>query len=327
MSIISTSAPGKAILFGEHAVVYGYPAIAVPVMQVSATVQISSVDNQPDGWIWLSALDIGVNSPSTKLPLDHPLILPIKLVPDELGIKNLPAMRIDIHSTIPVAAGLGSGAAVSVALIRAIAEFLGQPLSDDRVSTLAFSVEKIYHGTPSGIDNSVITYSKPIYFIRGEQPSGNRITRIGVGKTLNLVIGDTGIPSPTAATVGDVRQTWLAHPEIYNSLFTRIGELVKQARVALERGESELLGVLANENHALLTEIGVSCAELDRLVDAARASGAFGAKLSGGGRGGNMIALVPKEKVSKVVQALTSAGAVHAIACQVDGGNPEQRIK
>jgi mevalonate kinase len=327
MSKISTSAPGKAILFGEHAVVYGYPAISVPVLQVSATVQISSVDNKPEGWVWLSALDIGLNCPSTELPLDHPLILPIKLVADELGIKNLPAMRIDIHSTIPVAAGLGSGAAVSVALIRAIAEFLGQPLSDDHVSTLAFNVEKIYHGTPSGIDNSVITYSEPIYFVRGEQPSENCIKRIAVGKTLNLVISDTGIPSPTATTVRDVRQAWLNHPEIFNRLFTQIGELVNQARVAIERGETELLGVLANENHALLTQIGVSCAELDRLVDVARASGALGAKLSGGGRGGNMIALVSKEKVGEVVQALASAGAVHTIACQVDGGNPEQRIK
>ena len=324
---VSASAPGKAILFGEHAVVYGYPAIAVPVMQVRAHVQISSVTNQPDGWVWISALDIGVDCLGTQLPVDHPLILPLKLVADEFGVENLPAMRIEIHSTIPVASGLGSGAAVSVAMIKAIEKFLGIPLVDERISELAFNVEKIYHGTPSGIDNSVITFSKPIYFQRGEQPEDNLIERIQLGKPLNLVIGDTGIPSPTATTVGEVRQAWMAHPEIYNPLFTQVGELVKRARLALESGENSLLGSLADENHTLLTQIGVSSGELDRLVDAARESGAFGAKLSGGGRGGNMIAIVPEEKITAVVKALTSAGAVHVIACRVSGGNFTQRIK
>jgi len=238
----------------------------------------------------------------------------IQQVVTALGIRNLPACTIRITSTIPVAAGLGSGAAVSVALIRALSAFLGHPLSDEKVSSLAYEVEKIYHGTPSGIDNTVITYAKPVFFVR-DHP----IEIIQVRQPFTLVIGDTGVPSPTKITVSDVRKGWQSNPTYYEAIFEAIGQIVRAARQAIENGPVTALGSLMNENHDLLAKLGVSSPELERLIQAARLAGASGAKLSGGGRGGNMIALSHPGREAEIAQALRSAGAVRVITTEVRG--------
>lgn len=320
MPVISASAPGKVILLGEHAVVYGQPAIAVPVQQVRARVMVSPEPLRPAGQVRLQAPGIGLDSTLEDLPLTHPLARAIALTLEELGIPRPPAMTIRVTSTIPVAAGLGSGAAVSVALLRALSEFLGHPLPQQRVSDLTFEVEKVHHGTPSGIDNTVITYNAPVYFIRGGADLDNRIETLSIGQAFHLVIANTGVPSPTGQVVGDIRRAWEADPDRYNALFQRIGKLVDRARECIEYGLSESLGPLMDENHALLGEIGVSSIELDRLVDAARRAGASGAKLSGGGRGGNMIALVNGDAAGRVVEALQAAGAAQTILTTVGAG-------
>jgi len=320
MPVISASAPGKVILLGEHAVVYRQPAIAVPVEQVRARVMVSPEPRRPPGQVRLQAPGIGLDSTLEDIPSAHPLVLAVSLVLEELRISRPPAMTIRVTSTIPVAAGLGSGAAVSVALLRALSEFLGYPLSQRRVSELAFEVEKVHHGTPSGIDNTVITYNKPVYFVRGGSFLENRVEMIPIGEAFQLVIANTGVPSPTGQVVGEVRRAWEADPDRYNTLFQRIGELVEQARDCIERGRTELLGPLMDENHSLLEEIGVSSIELDRLVNAARRAGASGAKLSGGGRGGNMIALVNADAAGRVAKTLQAAGAAQTILTTVGAG-------
>jgi mevalonate kinase len=320
MPVISASALGKVILLGEHAVVYGEPAIAVPVEQVRARVMVSPEPRRPPGQVRLQAPGIGLDSTLEEISPAHPLARAVALVMEELGISRPPAMTIRVTSTIPVAAGLGSGAAVSVALLRALSEFLGHPLSQRRVSELAFEVEKIHHGTPSGVDNTVITYNKPVYFIRGGSHLENRIETVSIGEAFHLVIANTGVPSPTGQIVGEVRRAWEADPDQYNALFHRIGELVDRARECIEQGKTETLGLLMDENHALLGEIGVSSIELDRLVHTARLAGASGAKLSGGGRGGNMIALVNSEAAGRVAEALQAAGAAQTILTAVRAG-------
>jgi mevalonate kinase len=313
MPASTATAPGKVILFGEHAVVYGHPAIAAPVSKVRARAVIQPEPRRPSGWARLQAPDIGLEANLDELPGGHPLAQAVLLVFDELRVSRPPAMIIRVTSTIPVAAGLGSGTAISVALMRALSGFLGHPLPQDRISGLAYEVEKIYHETPSGIDNTVVTYSQPVYFIRGMGELDDRIELLSVAQEIHVVIGDTGISSPTSQAVGDVRRGWQAEPERYNRLFEQIGALARDARRVLENGRAEELGPLMDENHTLLCELGVSSGELDSLVAAARASGALGAKLSGGGRGGNMIALVTPETAGSVAGALLAAGAKNTI--------------
>jgi mevalonate kinase len=305
----SASAPGKIILFGEHAVVYGRPALAVPVSQIRATVEVEA---WPRPGVWIEAPDVGLSSELAQLASDQPLAAAVRGVFSALGIASFPAIQIRISSSIPVASGLGSGAAVSVALIRALSAHLGQPLSDEQVSALAFEIEKLHHGTPSGIDNTVVTYARPVYFVKGQPPETFK-----VGAPFTVVIGDTGVAASTKAAVSDVRSLWQTAPGRWEDVFDQVGEIARQARAAIESGDVSVLGPLMDANQVLLQRMTVSSPELERLLSAARAAGAQGAKLSGGGRGGNMIALVAKEKAPVVAEALQSAGAKRTIITQV----------
>ena len=304
-----SSAPGKIILFGEHAVVYGRPALAVPVTQVHVDVEVL---DSPRTGIWIHAPIINLHAELNSLPPDHAIASVILKATQRLNISPLPNLEVNISSTIPVAAGLGSGAAVSVALIRALSSFFFLNFSDDQVNSLAYEIEKLHHGTPSGIDNTVITYSKPVYFIKG-QP----VETFTAGKPFTIVIGDTGIPAPTKESVGDVRRLWLRDPNKFEAIFDEIAQVAIIARRYIERGSPELLGELMNQNHSLLQGLTVSSPELDKLVKAACDAGALGAKLSGGGRGGNMIALADQPRAESVAGALMSAGARNTIVTEI----------
>lgn len=304
MPAFTATAPGKVILFGEHAVVYGHPSIAVPVGEVQARAVVSARPRHPPGEVLIQAPGVGLEARLADLPTDHPLARAVWETCNALGVTRPPACTLRITSTIPVAAGMGSGAAVSVAILRAFSAFLGRPLEDTQVSALAFEVEKLHHGTPSGIDNTVITCAMPVYFVRG-QP----IQTLRLPVPFTIVIGDTGVASPTATAVGDVRRAREIDTARYETLFETAGRISQAARQAIESGHPESMGSLMDENQAVLREMGVSSPELERLVDAARAAGALGAKLSGGGRGGNMIALVSEEIASKIATALTESGA------------------
>ncbi len=315
---MKASAPGKIILFGEHAVVYGRPALAVPVTQVHADVEI--VDSSRAG-IWIEAPDIDLHAELNALPSDHPLASVIHNLFAPLSSPHFReskmggqrGVEIKITSTIPVASGLGSGAAVTIALIRALSSFLSLPLSDEQINTFTYEIEKLHHGTPSGIDNTVITYAKAVYFVKG-QP----IEIIKVGAPFTIVIGDTAQAAPTKESVGDVRKLWDVDKVRWEKVFDKVGEITRQAKERIENGEWEGLGKLMNQNHALLQEMTVSSPELDKLVETARSAGALGAKLSGGGRGGNMIALVKPDLAEAVSSALKEAGAQRVIITRVE---------
>ena len=312
MPDIVATAPGKMILLGEHAVVYGKPAIAAPVTQVQARAVVQPALRAPSGSVRIVAPAIGLDAELADLPIDQPLALALRLTQQACGVERPPACKIKLTSTIPLAAGLGSGAAASVALIRAFSAHLGRPLPDERVCALAYEVEKLYHGTPSGVDNTVVTYARPVYFVKGKP-----VQTFRVGRPFTMVIGDTGIASPTSTTVGDVRTAWKANKTLYENYFEAIDSLVESARQMIENGIIEPLGPLMDANHGLLKKMGVSCAELDKLILAALRAGALGAKLSGGGRGGNMIALTSPERAERVAEALQKAGAVRTIITQV----------
>ena len=309
------------ILFGEHAVVYGRPALAVPVTQVQAEAVVEP--GEAGAGLTIVATDLGETIAVRDAPADHPLAAAARLTLVKFDLDN-PDWRVTVRSTIPIASGMGSGAAVSAAIVRAVAEAGNwkletrsspappPPCSPADISALVYEVERLHHGTPSGIDNTVVVYGQPVYFVRGQPPQ-----TFHIGRPFTLAIADTGIHSPTKIAVGDVRRAWEQEPQRFESLFDRVAAVVEAARSAIAAGQPERLGPLMSENHALLQEIGVSCPELDALVAAARGAGALGAKLSGGGRGGNMIALVTEATASQVADALRAAGAVTVIVSTI----------
>lgn len=303
-------APGKVILFGEHAVVYGRPAIAVPVNEVQAQ---AFVEAAPAGQgLIIEALDLDRRIVLRTAAEDEPLAYLTNLVLQRVTSEADPDLTISITSTIPVACGMGSGAAVSTALVRALCKHYEFWMPSRLVSELVYQAEILYHGTPSGIDNTVVAYDKPVFFVKEE---GWEV--FWVGKPFLLAIADTGIGSPTKEVVADVRARAQADPDRYEQLFGRTGEIARAARQAIEGGQPQSLGLLMDENHALLQEMGVSCPELDCLVEAAREGGATGAKLSGAGWGGNMIALVTPETRGRVDMMLRLAGAVNVVVTEV----------
>lgn len=311
---ISRSACAKIILCGEHAVVYGRPAIALPLPGLRAMATAAPRDDGPDARpddVDISAPDIGARY-WMRLQAGRPIARIAQLTLDELGIRpDNPAWRpfsLTIQSDIPVGANLGSGAAVSVAAARATAAFFGRELPPETLSALAFQVEQLHHGTPSGIDNTVIAYEQPVWFIRHQPPEP-----LPAAGKLPLVIGDTGYSTPTKVPVGDVRAAWQQDPPALEAVFDAIAACVRTAREALAAGDLPGLGVAMNANHALLQSLDVSSDGLDALCATARAAGALGAKMSGGGRGGNMIALArDAAHATALAEALRAAGAARA---------------
>jgi mevalonate kinase len=307
---IQASAPGKIILFGEHAVVYGRPAIAAPVSSIRATATVTPA--APGSGLLLELPDIGERVPVTGASTHMPLAMVAMLALQALGRDATPDWTVTVRSTIPVASGLGSGAAAATAIVRALAAAARVTLLPDQVSALVYESETLFHGTPSGVDNTVIAYGLPVWFVRGEPPQPFAIAR-----PLSVVIGDTGIPSPTSITVGDVRRGWQAEPARFEALFDAVDQVAQAARRSIENGAVAPLGPLMDQNHSLLQEMGVSSSELDRLCQAARRAGAWGAKLSGGGRGGNMVALVQPDAAEQVIEALLRAGAARAFSTSI----------
>jgi mevalonate kinase len=306
--MIAASAPGKVILFGEHAVVYGRPAIAVPVTEVMARVTLI----EEGRGVCIHIPEQGAVYRFDDLDPNHPLAAIIRGTFEVLQISLPNNLTLTITSTIPIAGGLGSGAAVSTAIVRALAAYANHDLDNATVSRLVYQVEKIHHGTPSGIDNTVIAYAQPVYFVRDRA-----LERFDVQQPFTLLIADTGVASPTKAAVEAVRRHWQTETARFEKLFDGCGRIASHARHLIETGQPELIGPLMTENHSILQAMSVSSQKLDALVAAAAQSGALGAKLSGGGRGGNMISLVTDSTQTAVRSALLTAGARRVIATQV----------
>lgn len=304
------TAPGKVILFGEHAVVYGRPAIAVPVFEVQAKAEVRLGD--PGQGVLLEARDLEMRFALADAGSDDALAAIVWKTLARLEIPSQPDITIAVESTIPIARGLGSGAAVSTAVVRALARHFGKHLTSRAVSDLVYEAEKLYHGTPSGIDNTVIAFGKPVYFIRGRT-----LEIFWVRAPFLLAIADTGIVSKTKDVVADVRRGYEENLGRYEFLFEEVAEIVQQGRAAIEMGDMVRLGGLMDRNHAVLQAMGVSCPELDRLAQAALDGGALGAKLSGAGRGGNLVALITPETRGRTEIFLKLAGAKRVIITEV----------
>ena len=295
------SAYGKIILLGEHAVVYGRPAIALPIpLAVEAAVR-----KEGDG---INVLIPRWGIEQKVRPSAPGFAGIIATLMSQIGLAS-ENMTIEVFPHIPRAMGLGGSSALAVAILRAADEAYGLQLSDGRINELAFECEKTAHGTPSGIDNTVATYGAPLLYQRQQDEAQQqaRFTNITLGQPLEIVIGVTGKESLTADTVARVRASWQQYPDRYESLFDQIGQLTSVGQSALQEGRLDELGELMNLCHGYLNALQLSTPELEELVHIARRHGAIGAKLTGGGGGGSMIALCP-DATHSVQQAFEAAG-------------------
>ena len=302
MSFVAT-APAKVILVGEHAVVYGIPAIAVPVTSLSACARATRTPRT----LALTATDIGhtvVYGDTDADEAARPLLLMLNHIVERLHLAD-PVGEIVVSSTIPFSSGLGSSAAVSTAVARAIACLHDLRLSPDELNAIVFETETIFHGTPSGIDNTVVVHQSPIYFVKNRP-----IEKLNPQGELHFLIADSGSSASTRAAVAHVRALFHSDRQATQATFDGICKIVESAKSCIQNGHAEELGRLMVQNHFLLKRLQVSSPKLDALVETALAAGALGAKMSGGGMGGNMIALVGNSSQNDVKRALINAGAV-----------------
>jgi len=300
---------GKIILLGEHAVVYGRRAIAVPIpLAIQARIEDTreGVELIIPRWGVEQRVDFNAKRPASFTRSLASLI-------EELGLAGR-GMRIEIFPNVPRAMGLGGSAALAVAVIRAMNLHFHLGLDDERVNALAYECEKVAHGTPSGLDNTLATWGKPFLFRAGESPLRQVIE---VPEPLPIVIGMSGVESLTARTVARVREAWQRNQPLYERLFDEVDLLVDQGLAALGKSDYATLGELMNVCQGLLNAMQVSSSELEALIQVARKHGALGAKLTGGGGGGSIIALCPDNSAA-VAQAIREAG-FHALEVTIGG--------
>ena len=293
---------GKVILFGEHFVVHGIPGI------------VSAIDASTDAEVKKAQKGINVKDErkTAKGYSEEKRLQQLESIERMLKAMNLDTktpLDIWIGGTLPGFSGLGASAASSVAIARAISEELSLNLSNEKINQIAYEGEKAYAGNPSGIDNTAATYGGLMWFKKNPAGGQDLVEKLHVRRPIEIVIGSTGKVANTKAMVEGVAERKKKDPAKYDPLFKQAESLAVAGRKALEEGDLKKVGALMNENHRILQEIGVSSKELDLLVEMARKQGAFGAKLTGGGGGGCMVALTPgKDLQGKVVSAIKSAG-------------------
>ncbi len=266
----------KTIFFGEHFVVYGIPAIGIGLSKkIEVEIEKSSYMKIESNHADANLLK-GIEAIKTAIKVQDNFIVKIK-------------------SEIPMRSGLGSSAAISVAFVRAISDEYKLNLSDEQISSYAYESEKIYHGTPSGTDNTLATFGGAIIFQKRE--GGNLITPLKIGKPFHIVIGNTDKrKSSTSEIIAAVKSRKEKNPEIYEYFFNAEKKIIEFAIKAIEYGNLEELGELMNLNHGILSAIGVSSKENEDIVQTARNMDALGAKITGAGCGGSCVILAKNEK-------------------------------
>jgi len=291
---------GKAILFNEHFVVYGIPGI---VSAIDSTA--SAVARRTGEGIRIKDERKGATGYTQKKMIQQKDSISRMLKAMSFDQEEV-SLEIWLGGNLPGFSGIGASAASSVAIARAIADEFNLDLPDEKINDIAYEAEKAYAGTPSGIDNTAATYGGLIWFKKSVIGRSNTIKKLSLRKPVEIIIGNTGIVADTKAMVEGVAARRKKDPGKYDQLFKQAEDLAFKARNNLNDFNLRKVGELMNRNHHLLQEIEVSCEELDYLVNLSREQGAYGAKLTGGGGGGCMVALTPgkalQEKVATTME-------------------------
>ena len=296
-----SSAFGKTILLGEHAVVYGRPALAVPLpVAVEATIVDADV----------STLIVPRWGVEQRIPTqsDRPqgLLGMLRALIDRLKLSDR-TMRIEIFPNVPKAVGLGGSAAIAVAVIKAFSEHYDLQLSLEQINALAYECEVAAHGSPSGVDNTLATYGKPILFQRDEETKEACFEELKIGAPMHVMIGLSGKESLTAMMVARVREDREHNTTEYERVFDAIGKLTTSGVKAFQEGNLKKLGALMNLCHGYLNGLLLSTPEIEELTHIARIHGALGAKLTGSGGGGSIVAIY-EESPELAMNAIKDAG-------------------
>lgn len=318
---VTASAPAKVILFGEHFVVYGEPAIVLAIDKRAYTsaqlrkddrIHINSTNMRVSGTFRKERFQAEKGGSKARVKLE-PVKNAVQQVLERAHKKI--GVNVQINSDIPVSAGLGSSAAVATSTILAVSHLLGMELPHDQIFRMAYESECLVHGTPSGIDPAIATYGGSLQFQRGKD-----FLPLNVQANIPLVIGNTRVERSTGELVANVRRIREQYSPIIDPIIKAGGKIALDAVEALKQNDLQTVGDLMNINHALLCAVGVSHEALERLVYAARKGGALGAKLTGGGGGGCMIALAEEKKLKHVMNAIERAGGVAFMARKTDEG-------
>lgn len=297
--MVSCSAPGKIYLFGEHAVVYGETAVACAV-ELRTRVRAEVADS------------VIIQSQISRTGIDfekHPYVSAViekmrEFVPFE-------GVSITVDSEIPVGSGLGSSAAVTIASIGALNELFDSGLSLEEIATIGHEIEIRVQGAASPTDTYVSTFGGVVTI-----PERRKLKTPDCG----IVVGDTGVFSSTKELVANVRQLRETYPELIGPLMASIGRISKLGESLVFAGDYSSVGRLMNVNQGLLDALGVNSLELSDLIYSARAAGAFGAKITGAGGGGCMVALTAPEKCTAVAEAISAAGGEAIITGPTEQG-------
>jgi len=300
---VEASAPAKVILVGEHFVVENEPAIACAVeLRAHVTVEDGYDDILLSSQNFGSSIKLSIKGDildgRENLKIFEPLLRIDRILRRMTDFKG--GYKLEVNSSIPPASGMGSSAAVAVATVAAVSKIMGLELDLEEISKIAYEAEKIVHGTPSGIDNTIATYGGIIVFRKSE---GFIRLEADFSKVM-LIVADSGLPRNTGKMVRKVKNLKNKYPRVFEPLYHTAGRLAIEAAQAIRDGRFHDLGELMNVNHGLLSAIGVSNRKLEEMVYTAREAGALGAKITGAGGGGSIVVLTTKEDSLRVSKAL-----------------------
>ena len=306
MTIVA-SAPVKVILFGEHAVVYGYPSIAA-ALNLYVHVKLRKITSSDYLVVKSNSYKLEWKADSTPPPPFLPLNRIIDIIEEkcDFSVRNK-GIYVEISSDVPPACGLGTSAACSVAFTSALLTYLGLDIEKSLINTYAYEAEKISHGTPSGIDNTISTYGGLILYTKNKDPPFESLENI---PDINIILVDSGIPRNTKRAVMLVANLLKKYGVIRNILEI-IGNLTEMAWTELKKGKDadiRLLGEYMNINHGLLSAIGVSSQMLEDIVYTLRKSGAYGSKITGAGLGGFVVGIVDNNNLHNLKRSLRKKG-------------------